>query len=77
MMKGTKTDYILVRWSWVKSEGYNEDISSYDARQIDKQVENGLDLESDTLLVVTIVLVHHLDEVDSSVFNFEDIETVN
>ena len=30
----------------------------------------------DTLLVVTFVLVHHLDEVDSSVFNFEDRETV-
>ena len=32
--------------------------------------------KSNTLFVVTIVLVHHLDEVDSSVFNFEDRETV-
>ena len=33
-------------------------------------------LELDTLLVVTIVPVHHLDEVDRSGFNFEDRETV-
>ena len=32
--------------------------------------------KSDTLLVVTIILVHHLDKVDGSVFNFEDKETV-
>ena len=35
-------------------------------------MENGSNLKSDTLLVVTLVLVPHLDEVDSSVFNFED-----
>ena len=32
-------------------------------------------LEPDTLLVVTIILVRHLDEVDSSVSNFGDRKT--
>ena len=41
-----------------------------------EKVENGLDLESDTLLVVTLELVNHLNKVDSGGFNFEDIKTV-
>ena len=41
-----------------------------------KKVENGPKLELDTLPVVTIILVHHLDEVDISGFNFEDRETL-
>ena len=33
-------------------------------------------MESDTLIVVTIVLDHHLGKVDIGVINFEDRETV-
>ena len=39
MINGTKTYYILVRWSWVENKGYNADIFSYDARQLDEQME--------------------------------------
>ena len=76
----------LVRSSWVESKGYNADTFNYDARQLDEQMEefftemskreSRMELEPDTLLVVTIVLVRHLDEVDSSVPNFEDRETI-
>ena len=45
-------------------------------RSEQETVENGSVLESDTLLAVTILLVRHLDEVDSSVSNFEDRETI-
>ena len=38
-VKGTKTYYILVRSSCVESKGYNADIFSYDARQLDERME--------------------------------------
>ena len=37
MIKGRNTYYILVRWSWVENKGYNADIFSYDARQLDDE----------------------------------------
>ena len=39
MINGTKTYCNLVRTSWVKSKGYNADIFSYDARQLDEKME--------------------------------------
>ena len=39
MKNGTKSYYNLVRSSWVESKGYNADIFSYDARQLDEQME--------------------------------------
>ena len=39
MINGTKTYCNLVRTIWVKSKGYNADIFSYDARQLDEKME--------------------------------------
>ena len=63
MKNGTKTYYILLYdQAGLKAKDTNADIFSYDARQLDEQmetffseqekVENGPDLKSDTLLVV-------------------------
>ena len=39
MIKGMKTCYIHVRCSLVDSKGYNADTFSYDARQLNEQME--------------------------------------
>ena len=79
MIKGTNTYYILVYdGAGLKTKDTMRIFlaTTADNSTSKGKVQNGHKLELDTLLVVTIVLVHHLDEVDSSGFNFEDRETV-
>ena len=83
--KSTKT-WVTVWSSWAESKGYNPDIMSYNAKQLDEKLEkffaearkkDGSDYEPDSLRVMLASLDRHLKEAGSSISIAKDREFVN